>query len=190
MLVRSYSRHSRVIWCEATTETSGQSSRTRASTACSWLGSAYEWSRQIAIASTPSARKSSRIAGREPGEIERLALAAVMRETARHLAAEVARHERRRLLVVEVEVVGTVAARDLERVAEALVVISPVLTPLRSVIALITSGRAVREEADVLDRDRRSSPARRARRARSPAASCRPSPSGSPGAPVSGSVEK
>ena len=29
MLVRSYSRHSRVIWCDATTETSGQSSRTR-----------------------------------------------------------------------------------------------------------------------------------------------------------------
>ena len=28
MLVRSYSRHSRVIWCDATTDTSGQSSRT------------------------------------------------------------------------------------------------------------------------------------------------------------------
>ena len=28
MLVRSYSRHSRVIWCDATAETSGQSSRT------------------------------------------------------------------------------------------------------------------------------------------------------------------
>ena len=28
MFVRSYSRHSRVIWCEATAETSGQSSRT------------------------------------------------------------------------------------------------------------------------------------------------------------------
>ena len=35
VLVRSYSRHSRVIWCDATTDTSGQSSRTRASTACS-----------------------------------------------------------------------------------------------------------------------------------------------------------
>ena len=56
---------------------------------------------------------------REPGEIERLALPAVMREAAGHLAAQVARHERRRLLVVEVEEVGAVAARDLERVAEA-----------------------------------------------------------------------
>ena len=46
--------------------------------------------------------------------------APVVRQAARHLAPQVARHERRRLYVVEVEVVGPVAARDLERVAEAL----------------------------------------------------------------------
>ena len=56
---------------------------------------------------------------RQAGEVEGLSLAAVVSEAAGHLAAQVPRDERRRLDVVEVEVVGAVPACDLERVAEA-----------------------------------------------------------------------
>ena len=90
---------------------------------------------------------------RNAAQVERRALAAVVREPARHLAPQVARHERRRLHVVEVEVVGAIAARDLERVAEAL------SGDQRRLHALALGDRvddergAVREEADVSARD-------------------------------------
>ena len=76
------------------------------------------------------------------------ALAAVVREPARHLAPQVARHERRRLHVVEVEVVGPVAARDLERVAEALGRDQRRLDALALGDRVDHERRAVREEAD------------------------------------------
>ena len=57
---------------------------------------------------------------RERREVERPDFLATIGHAAGQLAAQVARHEGFRLLVVEIEEIGPVAARDLERVAEAL----------------------------------------------------------------------
>ena len=55
---------------------------------------------------------------RQPVQVQRRALGARRREPAADLAAQEARHERRRLLVEQVEEVRPVPARDLEAVAE------------------------------------------------------------------------
>ena len=55
VLVRSYSRHSWVIRCDAETATPGSSRATISAARCSWDGSRYENRNTIATDSTPSA---------------------------------------------------------------------------------------------------------------------------------------
>jgi hypothetical protein len=57
---------------------------------------------------------------RQPAQVERPSLAAVLVQPAGHLPPQAPRYERRRLRVVEVEVVRPIAAGDLQHVAEAL----------------------------------------------------------------------
>ena len=57
---------------------------------------------------------------RQRGQVERGAFLAVRADAARHFAAQVARHERLRLAIAEIEEVGAIAARDFQRVAESL----------------------------------------------------------------------
>ena len=88
---------------------------------------------------------------REAGELERLALAAVVRHPSGQLAAQVAGNERWRLDVVEVEEVRPVAAGDLERVAETRGGDQPGLHALALRQGVDDDGRAVGEERDLLD---------------------------------------
>src|SRR5207249_3797381 len=71
--------------------------------------------------------------------IERAPDAAVGLDTLGHLEAQVARHERLGLGDGEVVELVLPLAPDLERVGEALVVMSPVGAPLRSIRALVKS---------------------------------------------------
>src|SRR5262249_42857764 len=68
------------------------------------------------------------------------------------LAPEMPRHERRRLHVVEVEEVGAIAARDLERVAEALGRDQARLHALALGERVDHECRAVRKEGDLRER--------------------------------------
>ena len=56
---------------------------------------------------------------RQAREVERPHLDALVAHAAGQFAAQIARHERLRLLIVKIEEVGPVAARDLEHVAKA-----------------------------------------------------------------------
>ena len=77
----------------------------------------------------------------------------VLCQPPRDLAPEIAGHERRRLLVVEVEVVRTVPARDLERVAEALGRDQPGLDALPLRQRVDHERRAMGEERDLAESD-------------------------------------
>jgi hypothetical protein len=87
--------------------------------------------------------------------VERPALAPVLREPSRDLAPQPPRHERRGLLVVEVEEVGAVPARDLEHVAEPLRRDQRCLHALPLGERVDHDRRPVREDGDVPCRDAR-----------------------------------
>jgi hypothetical protein len=119
VLVRSYSRHSRVIWCEATTETPGHSFSNRGERRLFMAGIGVGM--QEADGDRLDALGLEVVEDRRQArQVERLQLLALVGDAAGQFAAQVARHEGLRLLVVEVEEVRPVAARDLQRVAKAL----------------------------------------------------------------------
>ena len=112
---------------------------------------------------------------RQLAQVERRALGAGGRQPAADLAAQVARHERRRLLVEQVEEVGPVAARDLQAVAEPRRRDQAGRDALALGQRVDDHGRAVREHVEPARRDAGLARSRRARRARSRAAWWRPS---------------
>ena len=119
VLVRSYSRHSCVIRCDAETAAAGSSSATISAARCSWAGSRYEKRKHD--------RHGLDALGGEPARgvpdgvlVERHEDLAARAQALRHLEAAAARHERRRPPVEHVVHPEEVAAADLEHVAEAL----------------------------------------------------------------------
>ena len=92
---------------------------------------------------------------RQAGEVQRRPLGPGRREPARHLAPQRTRHERLRLDVEQVEEVGPVPARDLERVAEPLRGDEPRRHALALGQRVDDDGRPVHEEVDLGGRDRR-----------------------------------
>ena len=64
VLVRSYSRHCRLTWCDASTGTPGSRADSAAVTCSSCAGFAQACSRQTATASTPASASRSPTAAR------------------------------------------------------------------------------------------------------------------------------
>ncbi len=64
VLLRSYSRHCRLTWCDASTGTPGNRSASAAATRSSCAGFTQACSRQTATACTPSPASRSPIAAR------------------------------------------------------------------------------------------------------------------------------
>ena len=120
VLVRSYSRTSGRMSAERVTKTSpARLSRRISSTRRSWTSSAYECSSAIATASTRcSAEPRSDVANR--ALVERHPDLAARAEALAHLEAQRARHERLRLLVLQVVEHRDPEPAHLEHVAKAL----------------------------------------------------------------------
>jgi hypothetical protein len=89
----------------------------------------------------------------QPGEVERLHLDALIRDAAGQLAPQIARHERLRLLVVEVEEIRPVASGDFQRIAKTLRGDQPDLDALAFGQRVDDHGGAVRQEIDRLGID-------------------------------------
>ena len=98
--------------------TPGQSRRSAASAACSCAGIRVGVNEADRHRLHPVSPEVADDAGKR-GEVEGAHFVAAVVDAARQLAAQAARHEGFGLAIVQVEEIGPVAARDLQRVAEA-----------------------------------------------------------------------